>query len=161
MLRPWREVAAGYDAAAPGYDSRHGDPVSLARSRILDGPLLEAAAGAPRVLDLGAGTGRLLRQVATPFPVGIDVSHALLQTARHHGGIVARADAHCLPFPDAAFDAVLAAKGVFRYLEQDGAFAESARVLRRGGLLALQQFGARTWTLRHHRSPAAGVCEVE
>lgn len=146
--RGWREVAAGYDAGADGYDARHGGARDVARARRIEAPLLAAARGARRVLELGTGTGRLLAQTSAPVRVGVDVSAAMLVHAAGRGLAVARADAHHLPFADGAFDAVLAAGGVLRYLDTPAALAEAARVLASGGRLAVHQFGARTWSPR-------------
>lgn len=140
-------IAADYDAGAAGYDARHGDPVSRARARVLDAPLLAAARGARRVLELGVGTGRLLAQVDAPVRIGVDVAPAMLAQARPHGLALALADGARLPFAARSFDAVLAGKGVLRYLDPDSALAEAARVLRPAGALAVHLYGARTWTL--------------
>lgn len=142
-----RAIAADYDAGAAGYDARHGDRVSLARARALDRPLLAATRGAYRVLELGVGTGRLLRQVEAPVRVGVDVAAGMLARARERGLHLARADAGRLPFADRSFDAVVAGKGSLRYLDPERALAEAARVLVPGGALAVHLYGARTWTL--------------
>lgn len=160
--RPWREIAAGYDAGAAGYDARHGDRRSRARARLMDRPMLDAARGARRVLELGVGTGRLLAQVEAPVRVGVDVSAAMLALAARRGLAVARADAHQLPFTAGVFDAVLAGGGVLRYLDTATALAELARVLAPGGRLAVHQFGARTWSLRGGaRRPDPRVRELD
>ncbi|WP_428261166.1 class I SAM-dependent methyltransferase [Haliangium sp.] len=173
---PWTVVAARYDAAAADYARRHGDRRSERRFRVIDRPQMEAARGARRVLELGCGDGRLLTQVHAPVRIGIDVSAEMLRRARGRGLTVVRADAHALPFPDRSFDAVLAGKGVFRYLDYARAFAECARVLAPGGRLAVHQYAARTWTLRglvarvrgrtsaagpHDRSDELHLCELD
>jgi ubiquinone/menaquinone biosynthesis C-methylase UbiE len=160
-MKDWRDVAAGYDAGADGYDARHGGPTDRARARLIERPMLDAVRGARRVLELGAGTGRLLAQVGAPVRVGIDVAGAMLVHAARRGLAVARADAQRLPFADAAFDAVLAGGGVLRYLDADLALAEAARVLAPGGRLAVHQFGARTWSPRTGaRRPDSRVHEL-
>ncbi|HVV87415.1 MAG TPA: class I SAM-dependent methyltransferase [Kofleriaceae bacterium] len=158
-----RQVAADYDAGAAGYDARHGDRVSLARGRILDAPLVDAARGAAKVLELGVGTGRLLAQLEAPTRAGVDIAAAMLARARARDPrlLLAVADAAQLPFADESFDAVLAGKGVLRYLDPDRALAEAARVLRPGGALAVHLYGARTWTLVGRRpTPAPGRWEL-
>jgi SAM-dependent methyltransferase len=157
-----RAVAADYDAGAAGYDDRHGDRTSLARAHILDAPLLAAARDAHRVLEIGVGTGRLLAQVAATVRVGVDVAPAMLARARARAGLsLVLADGARLPFAAASFDAVLAGKGALRYLAPDHALAETARVLRPGGALALHLYGARTWTLFARRpAPAPGRWEL-
>lgn len=141
-------VRAAYDAAAADYDRRHGDARSLWRGRIIDAPQHRAAQGARRVLELGCGTGRLLCRIDAPVRIGVDISPAMLQRARQRGLAVVRADAHALPFASASFDAILAPRGLFRYLDYERAFREHARVLAPGGRLAVHQYAARTWSLR-------------
>jgi malonyl-CoA O-methyltransferase len=141
-------VRAAYDAAAAGYDQRHGDARSEQRGRIIDAPQHRAAQGARRVLELGCGTGRLLARIHAPVRVGVDIAPAMLAQARRRGLAVVHADAHALPFAAGSFDAILAPRGVFRYLDYERAFRECARVLAPGGRLAVHQYAARTWSLR-------------
>jgi SAM-dependent methyltransferase len=138
-----RDVGRDYDLGAPGFDGRFAaNPRTVARYRRLEAPMLAVARG--RVLDLGCGSGRLLGALGG---VGVDLSAALLRAAREKGLAVARADAHALPFAANCFDAIIAANGVFRYLDPPRALAECARVLKRGGRLALHQFAAHTLRL--------------
>lgn len=97
-------------------------------------------AGAGRVLDVGAGEGQLSRlavdEGATTV-VGVDPAWGQLSMARQRGGgpRYVRALAGSLPFPDAAFDAVLACL-VFEHIDPvHQAISEVARVLAPGGRL--------------------------
>ncbi len=156
-----RDVAATYDAGADGYDARHAaDPRRAHRAATLDRLQLAAIGGAQEVLELGCGTGRLLAQVTAPRRVGVDVSAGMLHHAAARGLAVVRADAHALPFADRRFDAVLAGKGVFRYLDPGRAFDECARVLRPGGRLVVHLYGGRTWTIAR-RAPASRRARVD
>jgi ubiquinone/menaquinone biosynthesis C-methylase UbiE len=142
-------MTSSYDAAAAGYDEAHGDRRSQIRFARIEAPMLAACRHARAVLEIGVGTGRLLSKVRAPMRVGVDVSAEMLRWATTRGGLaLVRADAHHLPFADASFDAVLAGKGAFRYLDPPRGFAECARVLRPGGRLALHQYAADTWTWR-------------
>jgi SAM-dependent methyltransferase len=98
----------------------------------------EELAGARSVLDVGCGEGQVARLAAAGGAarvVGIDPTWNQVVVARQRGGgpVYARADADAVPFPDGAFDAVVACL-VFEHIRAvDAAIAEVARVLRPGG----------------------------
>lgn len=98
----------------------------------------EHLAGAPRVLDVGAGEGqvaRLASRLGAEVVVGVDPTWAQLTIAqeRASGPRYARAVAEALPFPDASFDAVVVTL-VFEHIgPYREAIAEVARVLEPGG----------------------------
>jgi len=95
-------------------------------------------AGARRVLDIGTGEGQVARLAVgegASTVVGVDPTRGQLLAARERGGgpAYARAAAADLPFPAAAFDAVVACL-VFEHIEEvDRAIGEVARVLAPGG----------------------------
>jgi ubiquinone/menaquinone biosynthesis C-methylase UbiE len=112
-----------------------------------------------RILDVGCGDGRHLamtRRVAGVTAVGVDLdAHDVGRAAERlrtldalppaQGGSVRgagpwltlRGDIQRLPFPDGAFDCVIASE-VLEHLPDDrGALAELTRVLRPGGILAV------------------------
>ena len=95
------------------------------------------------VLEVAAGTGVVTRVLAATLPasaaiVATDLNQGMLDQAAAVG--TARpvewrlADAMRLPFPDAAFDAVVCQFGAMFFPDKAGAFAEARRVLRPGGL---------------------------
>ena len=132
----------------------------MRRATILDAPLLDAAAGRDRVLEIGCGTGRLTRQLDARHVVGIDISVAMLRLAQASYLSCALADGGALPFAAASFDAVVVSNGVWRYLDWSRAFAEVARVLRPRGVLAMHDFARDTWTVGAHSNTSSGVREV-
>ena len=149
------EIARSYDAAAGNYDDRlRAAGRSLRRLRMVEAPLRRLARDAPRILDLGCGTGRVMVDLGSGRIVGIDLSLGMLREARAKGLSVACADAHVLPFASGVFDLVTAANAVFRYFRLEEALAEAARVLAPGGRLVLHQYAARVWTPRRPFAPA-------
>lgn len=113
----------------------------------------ETAEAPHRLLDMGAGTGRLLGVLAGMWPtadlVGLDMAHDMGLTARSHLSGLQRirfvsADVEQIPFPDASFDCVVSTS-TFQWLDcLDSAFAEAFRVLRPGGSFAFALFGGKT-----------------
>ncbi|HEY1520529.1 MAG TPA: class I SAM-dependent methyltransferase [Solirubrobacteraceae bacterium] len=99
---------------------------------------LEPASG-PRVLDLGAGTGKLSATLVAlgaeviavePDPAMLAEMRRALPTVR---AVAGRAEA--VPLPDASVDAVLAGHAL-HWFDMDAAGPEIARVLVPGGILA-------------------------
>jgi ubiquinone/menaquinone biosynthesis C-methylase UbiE len=147
-------IASAYDGVAPSFDRHRQLPhgvVNAIRSAVL------AAAGSPRprILDLGAGTGRIGRAfvAATDDYVGVDLSCDMLREfarqARHDEPMpaLACADGGCLPFRDAAFDAVLLIQVVGAAPSWRELVGEARRVMRPDGALIVG----------HSVFPAAGV----
>jgi SAM-dependent methyltransferase len=87
-----------------------------------------------RVLDVGCGTGEVLRRLRAEFDcasvVGVDLFSGHL---RHAHAPVARADGHDLPFADASFDLVLVRHLLQALADPTALLAEAHRVLRPGG----------------------------
>lgn len=105
-----------------------------------------------RLLDVGAGTGRLLGRVTELYPeasaVGADLAPGMCRTAAENlaGKRVqmVNADAENLPFDPASFDLVLSTS-TYQWLSSlDQAFSEANRVLAPGGLFCFALFGERT-----------------
>jgi SAM-dependent methyltransferase len=92
-----------------------------------------------RTLDLGCGDGRAGGELAARGHrlTGVDSSPALAHLAEatgHYEAVVA-ADAAALPFPDGAFDLVVAYMSLHDMDAYEAALAEAARVLSPGGRL--------------------------
>jgi ubiquinone/menaquinone biosynthesis C-methylase UbiE len=148
MRRP-ADGAEGWDAYAPFYDWENAQTV--ARRDVPFWCRLAAAQPGP-VLELGCGTGRIALPLvkADVRLVGIDRSAAMLARARQRFGrarLSARArlvqgDIRDLPFRGRpGFGCVIAPYGIVQSLTRDRDLRETlrsvARVLRRGGLFAL------------------------
>ena len=137
---------AAYDRVAHHYDQTFRDiRVRRPEWRWLS----DAVASESHVLDLGCGTGALLRALESSgvTGVGADVSPAMLERARAHrpDGQFVLLDGPVLPFADASFDAVISMLS-WRYLDWDPVLMEIARVLRPGGRLLIVDMVARPAT---------------
>jgi SAM-dependent methyltransferase len=145
MTEGWR----GWDDYAPFYDWENAR--TLQRRDVAFWQRLAAAQDGP-VLELGCGTGRIAVPVARAGAriVGIDRSDEMLARARKRvmrarvGGRLAlvRGDIRDLPFTARTkFSAVLAAYGILQSLTRERdltrTFTSVARVLRRGGIFAI------------------------
>lgn len=120
-------VAAAYERARPGYAA--GAVELLARE-------LDLRPGRT-VLDLGAGTGKLARQLVATGARVVAVEPLDELRAFVPPGIEAHAGtAEAIPLPDASVDAVVVAQA-FHWFDEAAALAEIRRVLRPGGRLAL------------------------
>jgi len=153
-----RDVAA-FDQRAPRYESGwlgklHHDIADRAADLAL------SRCPAPRrILDVGCGTGYLLRELAARVPAaaelaGIDAAPAMIETARQMASAAADDDrlhftegvAEQIPYPGETFDLVVSTTSFDHWAEQQGGLTECARVLRpRGHLVLVDQF---SWWLR-------------
>lgn len=93
-----------------------------------------------RALDLGAGDGRLARELRAGELVLADVSEVALERARRRlpdaGAVLLEPDAP-LPFEDSGFDLVACAETLEHVRDVQLLLSEVRRVLRPGGTLAL------------------------
>jgi ubiquinone/menaquinone biosynthesis C-methylase UbiE len=145
---PTRRVANAFDVLAPSYEVLQF--VRQAAERLVEVADLRPGA---RVLDVATGTGHAARAAAervgpSGSVLGIDISDGMLEIAR---GTLAPlglpiemrvGDVQALDLPDASFDAVICASGIFFVPDMDAAARECRRVLVSGGQLAFTSFGA-------------------
>jgi SAM-dependent methyltransferase len=112
--------------------------------RVLEAVLARLPDGSPRVLEIGAGTGRDAAEVAArgARAVALDAApESLALIARAHPALRGRGivggDALHLPFQDGAFDVVFH-QGVLEHFGNPHAFlVENRRVTRPGGILVV------------------------
>lgn len=100
-----------------------------------------------RVLDLGAGTGRLSRRLAERAYgiVALDTSAEMLKVTQSAAIPAVQADGFSLPFQVGAFDAVVALRVAFHYADLSALFQAARAVLRPGGRLIFDTY---RWTPR-------------
>jgi ubiquinone/menaquinone biosynthesis C-methylase UbiE len=103
------------------------------------------------LLDVGCGTGRLLRSAARRWPkthlIGVDPAPGMVAEARRltpqarfHSG-----SAEQLPLPDASVDLVLSTMSFHHWQNQGAGLPEIARVLRSGGYFVLADASMPAW----------------
>lgn len=126
--------------------------------------VLRNLVGAPSgaVVDLGCGTGQIIRRLSRDVPglqaVGVDVSRAMLEEAisqvREHAEAVdfLRAQVPPLPFNDASLGGVLAVGLLHLLPELDGLLAEVARALKPRGRFVATTFEPGALTRPLHES---------
>ena len=78
------EIRRGYDDDAAVYDQRQS-PATAARLRRIDRFIADRVGRVSAVAELGAGTGRLLAQIASPLRIGIDAAPEMCRVARGRG----------------------------------------------------------------------------
>lgn len=129
-------IAAVYRRSRPSYPSEAVDWL--------------LPAGGPRVLDLGAGTGKLTEQLAARGldVVAVEPSEGMREEfAKALPDVPVLAGAgESIPLDDASVDAVLVAQA-WHWVDPERAVPEVARVLRPGGWLGL------IWNVRDEREP--------
>lgn len=143
-IRQAAAIAANPQARMWGSGGKHYDDVSFAISDAL-AHAAQRLAPAPnqRILDIATGTGWSARNVARMGAkvTAIDFAPALLEAAQQLSSHLPiefeLADAESLPFEDSAFDGVISTFGVMFAPDHAKAAGEIARVIRKGGKLAL------------------------
>lgn len=139
MSRSFGSVAGRYESGRPDYPA--------AAVRWLLAPL---GPGVHRVIDLGAGTGKLTRAIeATGATVtAVDPDAAMLAELRRRspGVETLEGTAERLPVSTGTADAVLCGQA-WHWVDPVAGAAEAGRVLRPGGVLGL------VWNVRDERDP--------
>jgi ubiquinone/menaquinone biosynthesis C-methylase UbiE len=141
-------VRSIFDRLAPRYDRI----VRIAETVMFAGGRSWACSQAQGdVLEVAVGTGRNFAYYPpTVRLTGVDVSDAMLEIARRQARSLGRTvtllpgDAQQLPFPDAAFDAVVFTLALCCIPDDGAAIAEAGRVLRAGGQLLFLEHGRST-----------------
>ncbi|MEU2615291.1 methyltransferase domain-containing protein [Micromonospora sp. NPDC007271] len=135
-VESFNRIADRYDRHWGQFGCRRADPEVLAAA----GPHQPG-----RVLDVGCGTGRLLRLAAERWPdadlIGVDPAAEMIRVAR---GKLPRATllvagAELLPCDDASIDLVLSTTAFGHWADQSAGLREIARVLTPTGTLVLAE----------------------
>jgi ubiquinone/menaquinone biosynthesis C-methylase UbiE len=142
---PYRDLAA-FNDRAPEYDRGWRGRLHHEISQRTAALAVATAASPTRVLDVGCGTGYLLRTLAGSYPdaqqlCGIDAAPQMITTA----SAFARDDrlsftvgvAEEIGYPDGTFDLIVSTTSFDHWADQQAGLVECARVLRPGGHLVL------------------------
>jgi ubiquinone/menaquinone biosynthesis C-methylase UbiE len=153
FTREESQARASYDAVAPLYAAAFDDiRLRKAEWKWLTRELAQHIS-APRVLDIGCGTGSLLRALAPRIgkSVGVDISRGMIDEANRAGNFgqlsFETIDGPHLPFADQSFDIVTSFLS-FRYLDWDPILREIARVLTPEGRLLIVDMVEKPWDVR-------------
>jgi SAM-dependent methyltransferase len=163
-----------FNAQAPRYEERW---LRRIVGSVHAGTLELAATLHPRpreVLDVGCGTGALLRRAASRFPdaelVGVDPADQMIELARTRTPAASRARFICasaarLPFDDDSFDLAVSTMS-FGFWPHSAGLREVRRVLVPGGGLVLADLFVVGWLRRvapaiGRRYPMLPAAEVE
>ena len=117
-------------------------------------PLAELANKNASILDAGCGTGGLIKAlqgVGAPWTIkGLDYSPVACSYARERTSVpIEEGSIEALPFGDGQFDAVLTADVICQIDDASVALAEFRRVLKSGGILAIN-VAAYNWMRSYH-----------
>ncbi|MDD5043484.1 MAG: class I SAM-dependent methyltransferase [Patescibacteria group bacterium] len=128
----------GYDLAAADYDKKGKYLDSFEKEK------LPAALGDikdKKILDVGAGTGRLALKLARAGAevTALDISPEMLKILRRKNKQIKTVggDAEQLPFPDETFDIITAAFLIVHLKNPERFFDEAYRVLKNDGRLVI------------------------
>jgi len=137
--------SAGYNAAALFYDTKETYLNSFEQGKLI--PLLGNVKGL-KILDVGAGTGRLSIPLAKAGAsvTALDVSEEMSRKIKNKNKKIkiVVGDAEDLPFDDGAFDIVTAAFLIVHLKNPTRFFDEAYRVLKDNGLLVVTNINQKT-----------------
>lgn len=144
----------GYRLWAPRYETETA--VSALDEEVV--AALGVRVAGRRLLDVGCGTARRLRDTSAAFALGVDLAVEMLERAPA-SAVVGAADARALPVRDGAFDVVWCRLAIGHVADAAAVYGELARVCAPRGRVVVTDFHPAAWGAGHRRTfrDAAGV----
>ena len=147
-----------YDDFAAWYENeRHGGYHALIDQLQVD--LAKPLATGRDLLEIGCGTGMILKELAPVArnAIGIDISPGMLAQAQARGLDVVVGSATDLPFQNESFDFICSFKVLAHIEDIQKVMQEVARVLRPGGVAALEFYNSKSLRtlIKHLKAPHA------
>ncbi|MCM8763346.1 MAG: methyltransferase domain-containing protein [Candidatus Omnitrophica bacterium] len=135
-----------FSRVAPNYD-RYAD-IQRYFGQMLLKELKKDGILTKKILDIGTGTGSLLKLLNSLYPkaeiVGVDMSWGMLEIAKEKIDKVLQADAVNLPLKNNSFDLVISNLALQWVIDLEAALFEVLRVLKREGRFYFTTFGPQT-----------------
>jgi len=134
-------VSKIFDSVVKSYD-KFLNSMTFGRINSWQRELINSIPNANVILDVGTGTGEILKKSKDKFPkatvIGLDVSLNMLKKAKEKVRInsLVKASAYRLPFKNNSIDALLSSL-VFRHLNNELALKEFDRVVSKGGYIGI------------------------
>ncbi len=157
-----------FDRWAPRYDRSWVQRyLTQVHTAMLDTVAASLPTRPKRILDIGCGTGRLLRAAAARWPeaelIGVDPAARMVGMARRllPTAVFEVAPAEELPFPDETADLVLSSVSFHHWTDQRRGLAEAGRVLRCSGWLCLADIVLPGWVAHLLRSRARSAATIQ
>jgi ubiquinone/menaquinone biosynthesis C-methylase UbiE len=152
---PWERDVGAFDSRAETYDQGWRSKMHKEIVRRSVDLALSVHPEPAKVLDVGCGTGVLLRDLASrlsdkPELIGIDAARRMIAAAMAAGAgtgtVFEEASVENLPFDDGRFDLVVSTTSFDHWDDQGRGIAECARVLCVGGhFVCVDQFSSLLW----------------
>lgn len=160
---PVLDPAQAYALWAPSYESETA--VSLLEDRLV--AAMTPALVGRRLLDVGCGTGRRMRDAGALAAIGIEPCREMIAAGAaalrgRRDVTICEGEAGALPVPDGSFDVVWCRLVLGHVADLAGPYREMARALADGGTVIVSDFhpgAAEAGHRRTFRGPA-GTCEI-
>jgi malonyl-CoA O-methyltransferase len=146
-MRPDKEkIRDSFSKSAPNYDRHAG-----MQKDMLENLFFRLSRKCQRILDIGSGTGTLVKKIAAKYPhsevVGLDLAPGMVEVARtkvsEKNVEFLVGDGESLPFNNQEFDLVVSSASL-QWMDPRKVFAEVERVLKPGGNFQFTTFGPAT-----------------